>query len=174
MNILIQPNVKSDAEFTDVYRKYWKYVFSIVMKNVTCSDTAEDICQDVFLAYLVNMHSITNVKSWLSKVATIKTIKNHIKEARTVELKSTCDIQSKCENNSNEIKVMLEDAYETIGIDEESRAILHNKILNNTYITDIARESGLTRRKIAYKFNKCKEEIFHYFSSIGIKSVYDF
>ncbi len=175
MNVLIQQNQKTDIDFEIIYKKYWYYVYSIVAKYIQCIHIAEDISQDVFLAYLEKMHSIKNVKSWLSKVAQFSAIKYNRRQNRFCEFDTGLyEFESKNENQDVEVKMVMEEAFDAVGISENSKANLYNKIVNKTYVTVIAKEKGTTRRVIAYQFKKNVKKLTDYFSSIGIRSVCDF
>ena len=63
---MTKTKLKADLDnFTEDYMNYYPLVFSTIYSKVNNKDEAEDICQEVFIAFHNKYNEIENKRKWL-------------------------------------------------------------------------------------------------------------
>lgn len=73
--------------FRPLVEKYWGLVNSIISKYIKCRETADDICQEAFIAAFAHLASYRNTcrfSPWLVKIAVNKALEHIRRESRAV------------------------------------------------------------------------------------------
>lgn len=87
LQLIIEVLRGNTQSFAPLVEKYWGLVFSIVGRYIKNRETADDICQEVFLAAFTGINSYCHDYSfspWLAKIAVNKALEHLRRENRFV------------------------------------------------------------------------------------------
>lgn len=74
---LVQRAKKDRREFGALYDKYWNQIYVFVYQRVSSTDDSQDVCQQVFVKAMLNLHKYEDrgfaFSSWLYRIAISET-----------------------------------------------------------------------------------------------------
>ena len=146
--------------FEEIYRRYWKRLYSMSYKRVQSREIAEELVQDIFTSLWVakDNTSIENLSGYLFSAIKYKVI-NHF--ARELSRKSYTERQLAVvkEDNSTEEKVLLDDLegalQEAIGkLPAKRQQIFKLHRQENLSIKQVASQLGISEKTVENQYGK--------------------
>ena len=146
--------------FEEIYRRYWKKLYSMSYKRVQSREIAEELVQDIFTSLWIGKDktSIENLSAYLFSAVKYKVI-NHL--AKELSRKSYAEQQLAVakEDNSTEETVLLDDLegalQEAIGKLPAKRQMifkLHRQ--ENLSIKQVASQLGISEKTVENQYGK--------------------
>lgn len=146
--------------FEEIYRRYWKRLYSMSFKRVQSREVSEELVQDIFTSLWVNKDSISieNLSAYLFSAVKYRVI-NHM--ARELSRKAYTEKQVAVvkEDNSTEEKVLLGDLEgaleKAIGKLPAKRQMifkLHRQ--ENLSIKQVASQLGISEKTVENQYGK--------------------
>ncbi len=157
LNLLRQEGLEA---FEEIYRRYWKKLYSMSYKRVQSREISEELVQDIFASLWVGKDrtSIENLAAYLFSAVKYKVI-NHL--AKELSKKTYADQQLAAikEDNSTEETVLLDDLEgaleEAIGKLPAKRQMifkLHRQ--ENLSIKQVASQLGISEKTVENQYSK--------------------
>ncbi len=146
--------------FEEIYRRYWKKLYSMSYKRVQSREISEELVQDIFTSLWVGKDntSIENLSGYLFSAIKYKVI-NHF--ARELSKKSYTERQLAVvkEDNSTEEKVLLDDLegalQEAIGkLPAKRQQIFKLRRQENLSIKQVASQLGISEKTVENQYGK--------------------
>jgi len=146
--------------FEEIYRRYWKKLYSMSYKRVQSREISEELVQDIFTSLWVakDNTSIENLSGYLFSAIKYKVI-NHF--ARELSRKSYTERQLAVvkEDNSTEEKVLLDDLegalQEAIGkLPAKRQQIFKLHRQENLSIKQVASQLGISEKTVENQYGK--------------------
>ena len=146
--------------FEEIYRRYWKKLYSMSYKRVQSREISEELVQDIFTSLWVakDNTSIENLSGYLFSAIKYKVI-NHF--ARELSRKSYNERQLAVvkEDNSTEEKVLLDDLegalQEAIGkLPAKRQQIFKLHRQENMSIKQVASQLGISEKTVENQYGK--------------------
>ena len=146
--------------FEEIYRRYWKKLYSMSYKRVQSREISEELVQDIFTSLWVakDITSIENLSGYLFSAIKYKVI-NHF--ARELSRKSYTERQLAVakEDNSTEEKVLLDDLegalQEAIGkLPAKRQQIFKLHRQENMSIKQVASQLGISEKTVENQYGK--------------------
>lgn len=146
--------------FEEIYRRYWKRLYSMAYKRIQSREVSEELVQDIFTSLWVTKEqtSIENLSAYLFSAVKYKVI-NHV--AKELSRKSYAESQLAVlkEDNSTEEKVLLDDLEgaleKAIGKLPAKRQMifkLHRQ--ENLSIKQVASQLGISEKTVENQYGK--------------------
>jgi RNA polymerase sigma-70 factor (family 1) len=146
--------------FEEIYRRYWKKLYSMSYKRVQSREIAEELVQDIFTSLWIGKDkaSIENLSAYLFSAIKYRVI-NHL--AKELSRKSYAEQQLAVakEDNSTEETVLLDDLegalQEAIGKLPAKRQMifkLHRQ--ENLSIKQVASQLGISEKTVENQYGK--------------------
>lgn len=157
LNLLRQEGL--DA-FEEIYRRYWRRLYSMSYKRVQSREISEELVQDIFTSLWVtkNNTTIENLSAYLFSAVKYKVIKHLAKELSKKNYAQQQLTLAK-EDNSTEEKVFLDDLEgaleEAIGKLPAKRQMifkLHRQ--ENLSIKQVASQLGISEKTVENQYGK--------------------
>ena len=157
LNLLRQEGL--DA-FEEIYRRYWRRLYSMSYKRVQSREISEELVQDIFTSLWVtkNNTTIENLSAYLFSAVKYKVIKHLAKELSKKNYAQHQLALAK-EDNSTEEKVFLDDLEgaleEAIGKLPAKRQMifkLHRQ--ENLSIKQVASQLGISEKTVENQYGK--------------------
>ena len=146
--------------FEEIYRRYWKKLYSMSYKRVQSREISEELVQDIFTSLWVakNTTSIENLSAYLFSAIKYKVI-NHLARELTKKTYTEQQLAVQKEDNSTEEKVLLDDLedalQEAIGKLPAKRQMifkLHRQ--ENLSIKQVASQLGISEKTVENQYGK--------------------
>ncbi len=146
--------------FEEIYRRYWKRLYSMSYKRVQSREISEELVQDIFTSLWVGKErtSIENLSAYLFSAIKYKVINHLAKELSQKELcrSAACGVKK---DNSTEETVLLDDLegalQEAIGKLPAKRQMifkLHRQ--ENLSIKQVASQLGISEKTVENQYGK--------------------
>ena len=151
--------------FVEIYRRYWKKLYSMSYKRVQSREISEELVQDIFTSLWVakDNTSIENLSGYLFSAIKYKVI-NHF--ARELSRKSYTERQLAVvkEDNSTEEKVLLDDLegalQEAIGkLPAKRQQIFKLHRQENLSIKQVASQLGISEKTVEKHITKALQRL---------------
>jgi RNA polymerase sigma-70 factor (family 1) len=144
--------------FEEIYRRYWKKLYSMSYKRVQSREIAEELVQDIFTSLWIGKDkaSIENLSAYLFSAIKYRVI-NHL--AKELSRKSYAEQQLAVakEDNSTEETVLLDDLegalQEAIGKLPAKRQMIFNR-QENLSIKQVASQLGISEKTVENQYGK--------------------
>lgn len=165
--------------FTRAYNDYYPLVYNRIYKICGRREDTEDICHEVFLLFYNKFEEIDEKRNWLMAVARNQTAmyfrskKNKGNDFDINELDN--DLKHSFVNGTKELRIILGDEINNPeNYDDETEQTLFELIalLKYTY-EEAAKQLGLSKRQVAYKYEKITKRIVDNLRGKGLKKVDD-
>jgi len=146
--------------FEEVYRRYWKRLYSMSYKRVQSREISEELVQDIFTSLWVGKDktSIENLSAYLFSAVKYKVI-NHLSKELSRKSYAEQQLASMKEDNSTEEAVLLDDLEgalkEAIGKLPAKRQMifkLHRQ--ENLSIKQVASQLGISEKTVENQYGK--------------------
>lgn len=167
---------KKNEKFTESYNNYFPLIYSIVYMKVNDSDSAEDICQEVFMRLYNKMDEVEDHRKWLYGAIRLVILEHFRKKKDHVDIDEIFDDKNLAYvNGFRDTRIMIQQALEDMGnFENEDEQILFHLIAVNSYSYKEAGEQiGMTERQARYRYNLTVERIEKYFNKKGISNIED-
>jgi RNA polymerase sigma factor (sigma-70 family) len=162
-----------------VYKKYFSLVYSLVYGKTCDVHDADDITQEIFVAFLKKYEEIENPYAWL-----LGTIKNYMKafyrnkKAAHDNFYADGAIQSidlSYINGFRDARILLDDVLnnEDWCGNEQEKIIFDLIALQKYKKEEVATMLCLTRRQVQYRYDTTIKKILHILQKKGIKNIGD-
>lgn len=157
---------KMESAFASIYNEYQKLLFYIVIRIVKRQEVAEDIVNDVFLAFFNNVNNLDetrNLKYYLVTAAKNAGI-NYItrSKAKSAELNEEAVYQ--VADESSQIGAWQEMVNDFKGIiSEDDIDIIIKHLVFNWAFIDIANERGVTVDVVSGKYRRSIKKLKKYY-----------
>jgi RNA polymerase sigma-70 factor (family 1) len=146
--------------FEEIYRRYWKKLYSMSYKRVQSREIAEELVQDIFTSLWIGKDkaSIENLSAYLFSAIKYRVI-NHL--AKELSRKSYAEQQLAVakEDNSTEETVLLDDLegalQEAIGkLPAKRQMIFELHRQENLSIKQVASQLGISEKTVENQYGK--------------------
>jgi RNA polymerase sigma-70 factor (family 1) len=146
--------------FEEIYRRYWKRLYSMSYKRVQSREISEELVQDIFTSLWVAKNTVTieNLSAYLFTAVKYKVI-NHL--AREISRKSYSKEQLTVvhEDNTTEETVLLDDLSgaleEAIGkLPAKRQMIFKMHRQENLTVKQVAAQLGISEKTVENQFGK--------------------
>lgn len=146
--------------FEEIYRRYWKRLYSMSYKRVQSREISEELVQDIFTSLWVarNTVIIDNLSAYLFSAVKYKVI-NHLAKEFSKKTYAERQLASVKEDNSTEEKVLLDDLEgaleKAIGKLPAKRQMifkLHRQ--ENLSIKQVASQLGISEKTVENQYGK--------------------
>ncbi|MDY6968108.1 MAG: sigma-70 family RNA polymerase sigma factor [Spirochaetota bacterium] len=162
--------------FTEMHSKYYPLIFSAVYTKVDNVDDAKDICQEVFIKFFEKFGEIENYRKWLYGALRLAVFDFYRKSRPNINIDEVFDdISLTFVNGFRESRIIINEAIENMdNFDNETDKIMFDLIaINNFTYAQTAKQLGLTRRQVEYKYKKITDRIIDYLRKKGIDNLED-
>ncbi len=157
-------NVLQDL-FRTTYREYYPIINGSIYTKIGDRETADDMTQDVFLAFFENLEKIEYIRAWLFNTVKYKLIKYYLKVKKMPEdlatLEATGDIALTYINGFKDTRIIIKEALETITDDKDRNIFDLVAVLNYSY-KEVSQEMGLSYKQVRTRYTKIVRNILDY------------
>lgn len=161
--------------FTEIYSVNYPIVFSAVYVRVGNRDDAKDIAQEVFIRLYQKFEEVENIPRWLFSALKLVVLEYYRRKGRNdVNVDDALnDVAMTFVNGFRDTRIVIKEAIENMGnfIDENEKAIFDLVAVHNFSYRETARELGITRRQVEYRYTQMVERIVKYLAAKGIQSL---
>ncbi len=162
-------------EYTLAFNKYYPLVFNIVLSKVGNEHDADDLCQEIFLAFFEKFEDVENQRKWLFGTIRNVVMRHYEKKSRSdADVEDIInDISFSYVNGFRDLRIMVNDAVSSVGLDEEDTMLIDYIAYNRYSYNNVSKITGLTRKQVIYRYSKAVEKILHYLREKGIHNIED-
>ncbi len=163
---------------TDIYGLYYPVVYNAVYTKVSDVDDTHDICQEVFLRLFERIDDVENVRRWLFSALKLVVLEHFRKKQKNDALNVEdvfTDISLTFVNGFRDSRMLIQEAIDAPGIfNDESERVVFDLVAINNYTYDAAAKNlGMTRRQIEYRYTQIVSRITDYLKKKGINELDD-
>ena len=165
-------SAKRDS-FSRLFTEYYPMVFNAIYPKVGSTDDAEDLCQEVFIAFYNNIDDIRNIRAWL-----YGTLRNIVLQYYRKKSPDNINIEDVFEdvalsfvNGFRDTRIIINQVMEEIDISDEERNILDLVAYKRYSYSETADLTGLTKRKVEYKYTQLAKKILSILNDRGIRQI---
>ena len=161
---------------TEVYSDYYPAIFSAVYTKVGNREDTRDICQEIFTRLYERLEEVENVRRWLFSALRLVVLE-HFRAKRKNDGLNIDDIFNDVGltfvNGFRDTRIIINDAIEnTENFRDERERILFDLIaVNNFTYKQVAKQLGLTRRQVEYRYGQIVERVLRYLEKKGISNI---
>jgi RNA polymerase sigma-70 factor (ECF subfamily) len=166
------------AFFIECYVNYRPLIYKIIYTKLGDRDSAEDICQEVFSRFFVNLHriEIETAKRWLLAASRNVLYEHYRTLERTPEnideLTKLNDETLAYNTPDYDMEIIINDVKQSLH--ELDRHIFDYMVSRGCTYDETAERLGLTSRQVRYRLNLIHRYITEYFVRHGLKDISDF
>jgi RNA polymerase sigma-70 factor (family 1) len=151
--------VKHTGAFEEIYRRYWRPLYSACYKRVQSREISEEIVQDIFTSLWMNRNTavIANLSAYLFTAVKYKVI-NHLSRemSRTNFTTNVMQVQN---DNSTEETILLDDLNSALEREIEKLPAkrqmifrLHSK--EHLSVKQVASQMGISEKTVENQYGK--------------------
>jgi RNA polymerase sigma-70 factor (ECF subfamily) len=148
------------AAFEEIYRRYWKPLYSACFRRVQSREIAEEFVQDVFTSFWINrnMVVITNLSAYLFTAIKYKVINHMSRELSRTAYQGKQVMLNKLDN-SNEENVLLDDLKSALDREVEKLPAKRKMIFRlhkdeNLSLKQVANHMGISEKTVENQYGK--------------------
>lgn len=168
------------SEFLKAYSDYYPLVLSILRYRLKNSEDAEDICQDLFVSFYNKFDEIRDRRKWLMGAIRFEVL-NHYRNKGTAVFEASDidayreDEKLAVENIFRDARIVINEAIENMeNFRDEKEKILFDLIALYGFTHEqAARQLGLTKKQVEYKYARTARTIMLYLRKKGISTMGD-
>ena len=163
--------------FIETHTLHYSLVYGSIYSKVGDPDIAEDLCQEVFLAFWENLESIREHRPWL--LGTMRNVVlNHYKRKHSKDLDIADlfdDMALTFVNGMRDARIIIGEIIDHGNVfgDELDRAIFEMVAINLYSYAETAKDLGTTKRTVEYRYRKIADTIVSRLRDRGIKHLED-
>jgi RNA polymerase sigma-70 factor (ECF subfamily) len=167
-------SLKKHKAIKQAYETYYTYLFCVAKKKVGDVQTAEDMCQEVFIAFSEKIDQVTNVKTWLLGALRFQVV-NYFR-GKQAKYSNTDDIdihqESLVEKDKHlDINIILNEIFEKES--DLHKQVFELKNIHGWTLTSIAEELNMKRHKVKYIYEKVAKSLLEQLKKKGISTFGD-
>lgn len=147
--------------FEEIYRRYWRILYSITYRRVQSREVSEEIVQDIFTSLWINRNTVViqSLPAYLSSAAKYKVI-NHL--AREMSRQAYTQTQQRgvmVHNNCTEESVLLSDLNgalerEIEKLPKKRRQIVRLHKNEDLSLKQVASQLGISEKTVENQYGK--------------------
>ena len=162
-------------DFTEDYMNYYPLVFSTIYSKVNNKDEADDICQEVFIAFHNKYNEIENKRKWLYGCIRIQVLRHYDKKSnKNDDIDDNLnDVSLTFVNGFRDTRILIQEAIDGIKCTEEEKMVIDLIATHNFTYQYVADLYGLTRRQVEYKYSQLVKRVIDYLEKKGITNIED-
>ncbi|MBN1498801.1 MAG: sigma-70 family RNA polymerase sigma factor [Spirochaetes bacterium] len=169
-------NRKQALKFTEIYDKYYILVYSTVYTKVSNEADANDISQEVFIRMYNKMDEIEDYKKWLYgtlKLVVFEYYRSKKKNESTDIDEIFNDVALTFVNGMRESRIIIESAFKQLEgmLTEEEQMVFELVAFFNYSYKETAVHTGLTKRKVEYRYRNIVSKVMDILKKQGINSL---
>jgi RNA polymerase sigma factor (sigma-70 family) len=167
--------LKNNADaFIRAFEMHYHTVFNAVYQRVNNIEDAEDICQDIFTILLKKFDEVTDVRRWLFGTLKNSVYKYYRDRKPGVNIDEIFqDISLTFVNGFRDARLTIEKAIEEAVDDGLDRSIFEMIACGEYSYASVSRITGLTVRKVEYRYSMIVKKIIENLKSNGIREIGD-
>jgi len=162
-------------KFTEIYSDFYSVVYYGIYAKIRNEDMAGDLAQEVFTRFYEKMDEVESPRKWL--LGTLRFVllehyrKNSVEKVDIDEIFYDENIQYV--NGFRDTRIILQDAFNAPENfkDEKDRIIYELIAIKNYTHEEVAREMGLTKRQVSYRYKSVVDRIMDYLKRKGVKNL---
>ncbi|NLR78238.1 RNA polymerase sigma factor [Chitinophaga eiseniae] len=170
--ILLERITSGDERaFSALYQRYWKKVFTYLLRLTKSRETAEELLSEIFTRFWINRavaSSIENVDAFLSKVTYNRAIDFFRFAAKEKKIQALIALELNRYPSQINDGYLLEKEYKAL-----LREAIHQLPPQRKLVFTLSREQGLTHEEIARRLNMSPHTVKKTMSN-AIKSIRTF
>jgi RNA polymerase sigma factor (sigma-70 family) len=163
--------------FTEIYSDNYLIVFSAIYIRVANTDDAKDICQEVFFRFYQKLNEVENVSRWLFTALKLVVMEYYRRKGKdNVNIDDVLnDVGMTFINGFKDTRIIINEAIGEMSdvIDENEKIIFNLIAVHNFSYGETAREIGITRRQVEYRYTQMVKRILKYLEGKGIQRLED-
>ena len=167
---------KKNEDFTKSYSNYYPLVYSLIYNKINNPDTAEDLCQEVFIRLYNKLDEVIDHRKWLYGAIRLIVLEHFRKVKDHVDIDEIFDDKNLAfVNGFRDTRILIQDAFDDPdNFNSPEEKILFELIAVNDYSYKEAGEQlGMTERQSRYRYNLIVERLEKYFIKKGFNSIED-
>ena len=166
------PNKKD--RFTELHDRYYPLVFSTVKTKVESLDDVLDICQEVFIVFFEKLEEVENPRKWLYGALRLSVFEYYRKKNSEANIDEVFeDVSITFVNGFRDARIIIAEAleHEKNFSGDDDRILFDLIAVYNFSYSEAARELGLTKRIVEYRYGRIVERILDSLKRKGIKNL---
>jgi RNA polymerase sigma-70 factor (family 1) len=172
--------VQDMGAFDEIYRRYWKKLYSMCYRRLQSREISEELVQDIFTGLWAsrNSSSIGNLSAYLCTAVKYKVI-NHMAREMSRKSYSIAQLSNVYEGNSTEEAVLLDDlntalekAIDKLPAKRQMIFKLHRQ--GNLSVKQVASQLGISEKTVENQYGKAMKMLkisLKHFTSLSIISM---
>ena len=176
-NLLDLSKDQNVAAFEEIYRRYWKPLYSSCFRRIQSREISEEFVQDVFTSLWINrnMVVITNLSAYLFTAIKYKVI-NHLARELSRSTYEGKQVMLNKQDNSNEEQVLLDDLKSALDrevekLPEKRKMIFRLHKDENLSLKQVATHMGISEKTVENQYGKAikvlKVNLKHFTFALG-------
>ncbi len=166
--------MKKKDRFSELHSKYYPLISSVVYSKTGNVDDTQDICQEIFLKLINKLDEIQDPRKWL--YGTLRyTVYDYYKDKNGdhIDIDNLDDVSLTFVNGFRDTRIVISEALENIEnfSSEKDRILFDLVALHNFSYSETAKELGLTKRQVEYRYRQIAGQIIEYLNRKGIKDI---
>jgi len=168
---------KRNSEFIEIYSNYYSLIFGSVCMRINSVDDAEDITQEIFTRFFNKMDEVESPRKWL--LGTMRMVLFEFYKKKRDDLLDIDDVFTDVNltfiNGMKDQRLIISDILEdesTFGSDQ-NRLIFDLIAIQRYTMDEAARELGLSRDQIKYRYTIINKNILISLRKKGITNLED-
>lgn len=160
-----------ERAFSALYQRYWKKVYTYLLRLTKSRDTAEELLSEIFTRFWINRGTaagILNVDAFLSKVAYNRAIDFFRFAAKEKKIQVLIALELNRHPSQTNDGYLLDKEYKAL-----LREAIHQLPPQRKLVFTLSREQGLTHEEIARQLNMSPHTVKKTISN-AIKSIRTF
>ena len=169
---------KKKDKFTEAYDNYYPVVFSVIYTKVDDVHDAKDICQEVFLKFFEKFDEIENYRKWLFGALRLSVFDFYRKKNKgkgNVDIDEIfSDVSLTFVNGFRDARIIISETFEKVeNFSSEDKTLFDLVAYHNFSYSQTAKQMGLTKRKVEYRYRRIVNEILDILKKKGIDNIED-
>lgn len=170
-------NFSKEKVFSDIFARYYVYIFQRALIDVKDQDGAMDISQEVFTRFIPVMDNVRCVKSWL--IGTEKNVvMEYFRKWRATDVtvdESLCDTRVMKEDSVREWRMIIKDLIgdSTIFEDDIDLELFYSVVVENKPIRSAGAALNISENQARYRYRIIRKKIQMNLREKGLYSIDD-
>ncbi len=173
---MIKLSDKKNETFTESYNNYYPLIYSVIYGKVNDADSAEDICQEVFMRLYHKIDEVLDHRKWLYGAMRLVILEHFRKKKDDVDIDEIFDDKNLAYvNGFRDTRILIQEALDDMGNfdNEEDKILFHLIAVNNYSYKEAGEQLGMSERQARYRYNLTVDRLEKYFKNKGFNSIED-